>query len=177
MADQYLGEIRIFGFTFAPTGWALCNGQLLPISQNTALFSLLGTNFGGNGTSTFALPNLQGSVPVDQGQGPALTGYVVGETGGSPSVTLLQSQMPAHTHTLQAHSGRTVAPPHETPAAGDSLATANEQTAYGADTSALTTLAPAELASAGGGAAHNNMMPTLVLNYCIALTGIYPPRS
>src|ERR1700684_1715964 len=99
MSDQFVAEIRIFGFTFPPTGWAYCNGQLLPISQNTALFSLLGTFYGGNGTSNFALPNLQGSMPLGQGQGPGLTPRNLGETGGSSTVTILNTQMPNHAHT------------------------------------------------------------------------------
>src|SRR6202161_5001908 len=102
MSDQFVAEIRIFGFTFPPTGWAYCNGQLLPISQNTALFSLLGTNYGGNGTSTFALPNLQGSAPMHPGQGPGLSLHDLGETGGSTTVSLLESEMPSHPHALQA---------------------------------------------------------------------------
>src|ERR1700679_868782 len=105
MSNQFVAEIRIFGFNFAPTGWALCNGQLLPISQNTALFSLLGTQFGGNGVSTFALPNFQGAAPIDSGQGPGLSSYVMGQTGGEAAVTLLQTQMPSHTHTVSASAG------------------------------------------------------------------------
>src|ERR1700692_881972 len=102
MADQFVGEIRAVGFNFPPSGWAFCDGQLMAISQNTALFSLLGTFYGGNGTSTFALPNLQGSVPVHVGQGPGLSPYVLGQTGGTPTVTLITSQLPAHTHVLSA---------------------------------------------------------------------------
>src|SRR6266568_5154656 len=102
MSDPFVAEIRIFPFNFAPTGWALCNGQLLPISQNTALFSLLGTIYGGDGKSTFALPNLQGSAPLGQGQGPGLSLYDLGQSGGSQTITLLTSEMPVHNHTLRA---------------------------------------------------------------------------
>src|SRR5246500_2564083 len=106
MSDQFLGEIRQFGFNFAPKGWAMCNGQLLPLSQNTALFSLLGTTYGGDGKSTFALPNLQGDVPMHPGQGPGLSLHDLGETGGTETVTLLQSEMPAHTHAVGAQTNR-----------------------------------------------------------------------
>lgn len=154
MSEPFVGEIRVFPFNFAPRGWALCNGQLLPISQNTALFSLLGTFYGGDGRTTFALPNLQGTTAIGTGQGPGLSPVVIGESGGASTVTLLESQLPAHRHT---HSG---AGTTNRPAPG----------LLPADGSALT---PAAFSPQP----HENMPPYLVANYCIALQGIYPPRS
>jgi microcystin-dependent protein len=174
MSDQYLGEVRIFGFSFAPKGWAVCNGQLLPISQYTALFSLLGTNYGGNGTSNFGLPNLQGAVAMGQGSGPGLTTRLVGESGGSQKVTLLTTEMPAHAHTLQAYQGRGPKP-QLLPAAGDGLATSVGD-AYAAPPQNAA-LNPQSVTVAGGSQPHNNMMPSLVLTYCIALVGVYPSRN
>jgi microcystin-dependent protein len=180
MSDQFLAEIRAFPFNFAPQGWALCNGQIMSISQNAALFSLLGTNFGGDGRSTFGLPNLQGRVPVDQGQGQSLSQYVVGETGGTSSVQLSAAQNVAHAHALVASTvvatsasptGAVYATGHYTTTTGGGPVEAYAATTPGATMSA-TALSPA-----GGGAAHNNMMPYLTLNFCIALTGIFPPRS
>lgn len=176
MSDQFVGEIRAFGFTFAPTGWALCNGQLLPISQNTALFSLLGTQFGGDGKSTFALPNLQACAPLGFGQGPGLSSRAIGETGGEPAVTLLASQMPSHTHTPLANTtnpqtntpvGNTWAPP----GAGRGLNLYDPAPGTGVP------MKPGAVGTAGGGQPHNNLPPYLTLNFCIALQGIYPPRS
>jgi microcystin-dependent protein len=181
MTDQFLGEIRVFPFNFAPVGWASCNGQVLQISQNTALFSLLGTNYGGNGTSTFALPNLQGSVPLHTGQGPGLSLYDIGETGGATTVTLENSELPAHTHFLNADSGKASSPSpsaavyHE--AQSDSAgAPAGAAFAYNSQTP-TTALNANTVGSAGGGQPHNNLMPYLTLNFCIALTGIFPARS
>jgi len=183
MADQFVAEIRIFPFNFAPTGWALCNGQLLPIAQNTALFSLIGTFYGGDGRSNFALPNLQASVPIAQGQGPGLTSRVVGESGGESAVALLQSQLPAHSHTLQATTttGTTAT------AAGSQLALAaagggkgsasSVANFYSGNTANATAMSPNAIGASGGGQPHNNMMPYLGLNFCIALQGIFPPRS
>ena len=170
MSDQYVAEIRIFPFNFAPTGWALCNGQILPISQNTALFSLLGTTYGGNGLSTFALPNLQGSVALHFGQGPGLSPYVLGQTGGEQAVTLLQSEMPAHSHSMS----QSVRPSDALNPAGLALGTGNN--VYVAPAS-LGQMAPQAMPAAGGSLPHNNMMPYLTLNFCIALQGIFPPRS
>jgi microcystin-dependent protein len=172
MADPFVAEIRIFGFNFAPTGWALCNGQLLPLSQNTALFSLLGTTYGGDGKSTFALPNLQGSAPMHPGQGPGLSLHDLGETGGSDTVTLLQSEIPAHSHTMRAATQDPADVGLVNPAA--SFAQATGGTPY--QTAADTTLAPEALAPSGGSLPHNNLMPHLVLNFCIALQGVFPPR-
>lgn len=172
MADPFVAEIRIFGFNFAPTGWAQCNGQLLPLSQNTALFSLLGTTYGGDGKSTFALPNLQGSAPMHPGQGPGLSLHDLGETGGSETVTLLQSEIPAHSHTLRASSDPADV---QQPSPTRSLARSAPGFAYIPD-NPNATLAPQALAPAGGDQPHNNLMPYLTLNFCIALQGIFPAR-
>jgi len=174
MSEPFVAEIRIFGFNFAPYGWAQCNGQFLPISQNTALFSLLGTNYGGDGVSTFGLPNLQGAVAIDAGQGVGLSPYAVGQRGGSATVAVLQTQMPNHTHNPGAHTGRGVTP-HSTPQAGDALTVSQGGSIYGPLGS--NPMAPNALSFTGSSQPHNNMMPFLVLNYCIALQGIYPPRS
>jgi microcystin-dependent protein len=171
MADQFYAEIRFFGFNFAPPGWAQCNGQLLPLSQNTALFSLLGTSYGGDGRSTFALPNLQGSVGIAPGQGPGLSLYDLGQSGGTATTTLLESEIPSHTHMVNAATTPlgTVSMPSATvgysrPASGNP---------YGS-TGAVTAMASSALTPAGGGLAHNNLQPYCVLNACIALTGIFP---
>lgn len=172
MADPFVAEIRIVGFNFAPTGWALCNGQLMPISQNTALFSLLGTNYGGNGKSNFALPNLQGSAPMHQGQGPGLTDRDVGEIGGSSAVTLPQTEIPAHNHNAMARSilGNKASPENNN-WAGSSIARQ-----YLADSN-NNQAGPSALSVTGGSQPHNNLQPYLVLNFVIALQGIFPPRS
>ena len=174
MSDPFLGEIRMVGFNFAPHGWAFCNGQIMPIQQNTALFSLLGTMYGGNGTSTFGLPNLQGNVPLGQGQGPGLSDYVIGQTGGEPSVTLLNSELPQHNHLVAASSG--VA--SSTEPAGNVLArSASGLTAYSSTGTVNTVLAPSLIGLAGGSQPHNNMMPSLTVNFCIALSGVFPARN
>jgi microcystin-dependent protein len=174
MADPFVAEIRIFGFNFAPKGWAFCNGQILPLSQNTALFSLLGTTYGGNGKSNFALPNLQGSIPVHPGQGNGLSLYDLGESGGTESVTLLESEMPAHVHPVQGN----INPSNlATPSPARSWARSAPGTAYNTTTSNFVQAAPQAIAPAGGSLPHNNMMPYLTLNYCIALQGVFPPRS
>jgi microcystin-dependent protein len=175
MADQFVGEIRIFAGNFAPTGWALCNGQLLPISQNTALFSLLGTYYGGDGKSTFALPDLQGSVPMHQGQGDGLSDRFLGETSGVGDVTLLLPEMPAHTHSLMVSPD---AADHVAPGNTFSLAVSNPGTIYQDNTTQnQTTLAIQTVAPVGGGLPHNNRQPYLVLNFIIAMQGIFPPRG
>ena len=170
--DPFVAEIRLFPFNFAPKGWALCRGQLLPITQNTALFALLGTMYGGNGTSNFALPNLEGAVALHAGQGPGLSDYVQGQTGGAEAVTLLTSEMPSHIHQAACSStqGNDYGP------AGDFWApdvTGNPQ--YGA--TADLTMAADAAGAAGSSQPHNNMQPYLVLNYCIALQGVFPPRG
>jgi microcystin-dependent protein len=172
MADPFVAEIRIFPFNFAPKGWAFCDGQLLPISQNTALFSLLGVTYGGDGKSTFALPDLQGTAPMHPGQGPGLSLHDLGETGGSEAVTLLESEIPVHSHVLLAAGGD----PAES---NDPTGNALSRSSLNAYTSNLTftPMAAQSLAPAGGSQPHNNMMPYLTLNFCIALQGVFPPRS
>ncbi|HEU5036363.1 MAG TPA: tail fiber protein [Nocardioides sp.] len=172
MADPFVAEIRIFPFNFAPSGWAFCDGQLLPLSQNTALFSLLGTNYGGNGMSNFALPDLQGRAPMQPGQGPGLSLHDLGETGGSETVSLLESEIPSHGHALNADTldlGDT-----NVPSPSASFAQSSGGTLYA--TSADTQLSDRALAPTGGDQAHNNMQPYLTLNFCIALQGVFPQR-
>jgi microcystin-dependent protein len=173
MADPFVAEIRIFGFNFAPKGWAFCNGQLLPISQNTALFALLGTTYGGDGKSTFALPNLLGAAPMHPDQGPGLSLHDLGETGGSETVTLLTSEIPVHTHTLRCQTAPGDA---QSPASGSVARAIGAQPYLPPAGATLAIMAPEALAPAGGGAPHNNMMPYLTLNFCIALQGVFPPR-
>jgi microcystin-dependent protein len=168
MADPFVGEIRIVGFNFSPTGWAFCDGQLIPIAQNTALFSLLGTMYGGNGTTHFALPNLQGRVPLQAGQGPGLTQRDQGVPGGSETVTLVGSALPPHSHPLNA---TTTAASATSPAGA--LPAASARPAYGAAGNNVS-LAPESVTPVGGDGPHNNMQPYLTLNCCIALQGIYP---
>jgi microcystin-dependent protein len=173
--DPFVAEIRCFGFNFAPTGWAQCNGQLLPISQNTALFSLVGTYYGGDGKSTFALPDLMGRVPLHQGQGQGLTDYFLGEQTGTETVTLIQSETPAHTHTVQARAN---AGDLQAPSPNRALAQSTGGTIYQSNTTQnLTPMSPQTLSIAGSSFPHNNWQPTLVLNYCIAMQGVFPPRS
>jgi microcystin-dependent protein len=170
--DPFVAEIRIFAGNFAPKGWAMCNGQLMPISQNTALFSLLGTTYGGDGKSNFALPNLQGRVPIHYDQGPGLSLYSIGQSGGVETITLQQSEMPSHNHALHAAD----APGPLSGPAGNVLARSAAGSALYAGTP-NTAMSPAALDPAGGGLPHNNMQPYLTLNYIIALQGIYPSRS
>jgi microcystin-dependent protein len=175
MADPFVAEIRIFPFNFAPKGWAWCDGQLLPLSQNTALFSLLGTTYGGDGKSTFALPNLQGSAPLHVGgnqPGSGLSTYDLGQSGGTDTVTLLTSETPAHTHSAAAQTvdqgdNRIPSP---------SLNLGNTQM-YSTAGPAGATLDPSAVSVAGGGSPHNNLMPYLTLYFNIALQGVFPPRS
>jgi microcystin-dependent protein len=178
MADPFVAEIRIFPFNFAPRGWAFCDGQLLPLSQNTALFSLLGTTYGGNGKSNFALPNMQGNAPMHPGQGPGLSLHDLGETGGSQTVSLLESELPAHTHTVQMSNAQTDEEGTKSPANNALGRQVGTNLIYAAQSgnppSAFSTQA---LSPAGGDAPHNNMMPYLTLNFCIALQGVFPPRS
>jgi len=175
MSDPFVAEIRIFPFNFAPKGWAFCNGQLMPISQNTALFSLLGTTYGGDGKSTFALPNLQGSAPMQPGQGQGLSLRDLGEMSGVESVTLLQSEIPVHTHKMRAHN--LDAGDAQNPSPNTSLAQSAQGFAYQSVTNVnITQMAPQTLSPAGGSLPHNNMQPYLTLNFCIALQGIFPPR-
>jgi microcystin-dependent protein len=176
MSDQFVAEIRIFPFNFAPVGWALCNGQILPISQNTALFSLLGTTYGGNGTSNFALPNLQGLTPLDPGQGPGLSSYVLGESSGSETVTLLTGEMPSHSHPVGCNSG---AGTQSSPAGAVWAASSGGRTPppHYSDVVPSFSMLGGGLGPAGSGLPHNNLQPYLVLNFCIALQGIFPSRA
>ena len=175
MSDQFVAEIRIFPFNFAPKGWAFCDGQLLPISQNTALFSLLGTTYGGDGKSTFALPDMQGNTPMQQGQGPGLSLRDLGELGGEQAVTLLQTEMPAHSHTAQGSStvANLLTPVNNAWASGQK----GFGTFYTPSSAQNVQMSPFATSIAGGNLPHNNMMPYLTLNFCIALQGIFPPRS
>lgn len=184
MSQVYVGQLFYFGGNFAPRGFLTCSGQLLSISQNTALFAILGTNYGGNGTTTFGLPNLQGTVAVGDGQGPGLSSYRLGETTGSQTVTVLTTEMPAHNHAFVASTD-----------SGDNFMAANRITAkgyvpavgksgapkstnfYSANPNLATTaLAPLAISQAGGNQPHNNMQPFLAITICIATQGIYPPR-
>jgi microcystin-dependent protein len=171
MSEPFIGEVRLFGFNFAPQGWAMCNGQILSINQNTALFSLLGTQYGGNGQTTFALPDLRGRDPKHQGTGPGLSNYSIGQVGGTESEALGVLQMPAHTHAVQASTGDPT-----TSQPGGKLLAAVGEGAYAAPPGD-TTMAATMIASAGGGQPHNNLPPYLVMNWCIALQGIYPSRN
>lgn len=176
--DPFVAEIRAVTFNFPPKGWAFCNGQLLPISQNTALFSLLGTYYGGDGKSTFGLPDLQGRAAMHAGQGPGLSRHDLGERSGQETVTLLASEMPAHAHPVHASVSRAES---RRPGVGGALAVTAPGERYVPGTAvgngALVSTAATTLASAGGGQPHNNMMPYLTLNYIIALQGIFPPRG
>jgi microcystin-dependent protein len=172
MSDPFVAEIRIFGCDFAPTGWATCDGQLLPISQNTALFSLLGTFYGGDGKSTFALPDFDGSAAMHQGQGAGLSDRFLGETGGEQSVTLLQTEMPLHDHFVTASNQIGT---DRTPG-GEDLARSKGMNLYGPSGTAVL-MDPQATSPAGGSLPHNNMSPYLTLTFCIALQGIFPPRG
>lgn len=173
MSSPFLAEIRMFPFNFAPTGWAVCNGQVMPISQNTALFSLLGTTYGGDGRSTFALPNLQGQSPMQPGQGPGLSLYDLGETGGASNVTLLDSEMPSHSHALQGDPFD----PADANVVSPSAVFAQSTGGSLYQSSSNVTLAPQALPPFGGSQPHNNLQPFLTVNFCIALQGIFPARS
>ena len=174
MADPFVAEIRIFPFNFAPKGWAWCDGQLLPLSQNTALFALLGTTYGGNGKSNFALPDLQGRAPMHPGQGPGLSLHDLGETGGSETVSLLESEIPSHAHAVRASTddGDLKAP---TPAR--SLARSIGGSAYAPANNPLVPMSDQTLVPAGGDQPHNNMQPYLTISFAIALQGIFPSQN
>jgi microcystin-dependent protein len=181
MSEPFIGEIVMFGGNFAPRGWALCNGQLLSIAQNTALFSILGTTFGGNGTTTFALPNMQSRVPIHQGQGPGLSNYVLGETGGSESVTLIQTQMPAHNHqtTVTITCADSPQTPIDSPVNAVPAGTSGGATVYASSGAAQmsASMATATVAVAGGSQPHENRQPYLCVNFIIATQGIFPSRN
>lgn len=170
MTEPFLGEIAIVGFTFAPRNWAQCNGQIMPIQQNTALFSLLGTQFGGDGRTNYGLPNLMGRAPMGFGNGAGLTQREIGESDGSESVALLQSEMPSHTHAMVASGAKA----DRANARGATLAVSADNSYATAPT---TFLAPASVSISGSSVAHNNMQPFLTLNFVIALQGVFPARS
>jgi microcystin-dependent protein len=173
MADPFVAENRIIPFNIAPKGWAYCDGQLLPLSQNTPLFSLLGITYGGNGTSTFGLPDLQGRAPMQPNQGPGLTDHDLGEQGGSDTVTLLESEIPAHTHSLRANSARGDSPLP----GGNSLARPGQTQIYQSTTNQnVVSMSPQALSPAGSSQPHNNLQPYLTLNFNIALQGVFPQR-
>jgi microcystin-dependent protein len=174
MSEPFIAEIRIFAGNFAPRGWAFCDGQLLPISQNTALFSLIGTTYGGDGRTTTALPNLEGRAPMHPGRGPGLTERRLGQKGGVETVTLSEAQMPNHTHPMMAvdRNGE------DRQAVGRALGRSTGGPMYQTDSSSnLVDLADAALPSTGGSQAHNNLQPFLAINFIIALVGLYPSRS
>lgn len=183
MSDPYIGEIRPFGFNFAPRNWAFCRGQILAISSNTALFSILGTTYGGNGQTTFALPNLQSRVTVGMGTGPGLSTYVLGEQTGEENHTLLTSEMPAHTHAPYTRVKPGTADGRRVPASGDYLtrlnvaANAPGLTWLAAPLTNATTLHPSAIGLTGGNQPHSNLQPTLAINYCICLNGVFPARN
>src|SRR3979490_2285801 len=174
--DPFVAEIRIFPFNFAPKGWAFCDGQILPISQNTALFSLLGTTYGGNGTSNFALPNMQGNAPMHPGQGPGLSLHDLGETGGAETVHLLQREIPVHSPTRRVSNQQG---DFQQPTSTTSLARAIGAVPFvpGNPQPPLVSMSDQSLSPAGGDQPHNNMMPYLTLSFNIALQGVFPPRN
>jgi len=176
MADPFVAEIRIFPFNFAPKGWAWCDGQLLPLSQNTALFSLLGTTYGGNGKSNFALPDLQGRAPMHPGQGPGLSLHDLGETGGSETVTLLESEIPSHSHQVSTSNSAGDEEGFKNPTNRSPGKLAGGKVLYaGGSPNAM--FNPSALAPAGGDQPHNNLQPYLTCYFCIALQGVFPPRG
>ena len=174
MADPFVAEIRIFPFNFAPRGWAWCDGQLLPLSQNTALFSLLGTTYGGNGKSNFALPDLQGRAPMHPGQGPGLSLHDLGETGGSETVSLLESEIPSHSHVLRCSSDDGDL---KAPSPNRVLGRSTGGFLYQNSAAGIQPMSPNGLAPAGGDQPHNNMQPYLTFYFNIALQGVFPPRT
>ncbi len=173
MSEPFIAEIRIFAGNFAPRSWAFCNGQLLPIAQNTALFSLIGTTYGGDGRTTTALPNLEGRAVMHPGRGPGLTSRRLGQRTGVEMVTLSSDQTPTHTHTLQARAKLG----NENSPAGNSLAVGKGVGIYTDDTNPLVNMDVSSLNNSGGSQSHNNMQPYIALNYIIALQGLYPSRS
>jgi len=189
VSSPYLGEIKLFAFVFPPKGWALCQGQILPISQNTALFALLGTTYGGNGQTTFALPDLRGRVPVSSGQGAGLQNYDLGQIAGVEIVTLAATELPTHTHTVDPAQltatlrctnlkGNQRGPVGHAPASEATGVTATYSTSAPDASMGASAVAPAITAAAAGASQpHANLQPYAVLNYCIALTGIFPSRS
>jgi microcystin-dependent protein len=182
MSNPFIGELRLFGGNFAPIGWAFCQGQLLPIDQNDALYALIGTTFGGDGITTFGLPDLQGRVVIGQGQGPGLSSYVVGQKSGTETVTLTTGQLPSHNHTLTAYNtpATTASPAGGVPATtGKSVPNqANNSLFYASASVPNATTFPADtIQNSGGNQPHENMAPFLVINYIIALEGVFPSRN
>ena len=175
MSEPYTGQIDIFGFNFAPRGWALCDGATLQIRQNTALFSLLGTTYGGDGVNTFVLPKLSGTSPCGVGRGAGLSDYSLGAKFGAPAVTLTPAQMPQHMHIAQALEPQRAALRTGAPTAQSGLTTTSNQPLY-SDGISNSAMAPESISSAGGSGAHNNMQPFIVMNYSIALIGVFPQR-
>ncbi len=179
MTEPYIGEIQLFAFSFPPRGWAFCNGALVSIASNTALFSILGVTYGGNGTTTFALPNLQGRAAIGAGTGPGRTTQSLGQTGGQPGVTLTSNQIPAHTHVLNA--GQLSAPnPVQnvaTPATNALPGLSAPNNVYIAPVTPNTSMVASSISTTGGSQAHENMQPFLAINFCIATTGIFPARN
>lgn len=171
MGQPYVGEIRMFGGNFAPAGWAFCNGQLLPISENEVLFTLIGTTYGGDGQNTFALPDLRGRLPIHQGTGPGLSSYVLGQSGGSEEITLTNGQIPTHTHALLGSSG---APTSSNPQ-GNVTAQPTTFDFYSSDPP-TSTMNTSIVSSTGGSQPHDNMMPFLCVSFIISLYGIYPSQ-
>lgn len=169
MSEPFIGEIRIFPYNFAPRGWAFCQGQLLSIAQNTALFALIGVTFGGNGQTTFGLPDIRGRAVIGAGQGPGLSNRTQGEASGTENVTLLSTQMPMHNHLVAGSSQNSNAsrPSNAFPSGGGAYQTASDGT----------TMNPSMISAAGGSQPHDNMQPYLAINYCIALEGIFPSRN
>lgn len=174
MSEPFIAEIRIFAGNFAPRSWAFCNGQLLPIAQNTALFSLIGTTYGGDGRTTTALPNLQGRAPMHPGRGPGLTDRRLGQRGGTETVTLTEAQMPSHNHALQASTSPASA---FSPDANSIVSRSAGGNAFDSTHNLNSRLAENTLELSGGSQAHNNMQPYLAINYIIALQGLYPSRG
>jgi len=176
MSTPFVGEIRLFGFSRVPTGWLSCDGSLQPISEYDVLFALLGTTYGGDGQTTFALPDLRGQVPLHNGTGPGLTSRVIGEFGGSENVTLVPSQLPAHSHSLSATSLSASA---TAPGNTLELGAISGDTMYVTDLTGATavTMAPSSISAAGGSQPHDNLMPTLTVQYCVAWAGIFPPQN
>lgn len=175
MANPFVAEIRMFGCNFAPAGWALCNGQILPLSQNTALFSLIGTTYGGNGKTNFALPDLQGKAALHSGQGPGLSLYDLGQTGGTSSVTLLTTEIPSHKHGVNAVAVANAADPTNMQWAN--AAGRPAPNLFASAITSSTNMNSAAIANTGGDLPHNNLMPFMAINFCIALQGVFPPRS
>jgi microcystin-dependent protein len=176
MSDPFTGQVQIFGFDFAPKNWAQCAGQIMPIRQNTALFSLLGTNFGGDGVVTYALPNFQGSAACAVGQGPGLSGRTIGETFGTETVTLKSSEMPSHSHAFNVFNQSDTSKRHAAPSPGDALSAPGSITPFVSGATVAGYFPVPMIAPVGGSQPHPNQQPYLVLNFCIALTGIFPSR-